>query len=390
MPWIFYSRHIFSRNNLEVISLENLDSKYMKVALELARKGAGWVNPNPMVGAVIVKDGIIIGKGYHEEFGGLHAERNALVSCSDSPENATLYVTLEPCCHYGKTPPCTEAIIHSKIARVVIGTLDPNPIVSGKGVEILRSHNIQVEVGVLEEECKELIKIFAHYIINKRPYIVMKYAMTMDGKIATYTNQSRWITGEKARNHVHSDRHNYSSIMVGVNTVINDDPLLTCRLENTKNPIRIICDTSLRTPLTSRIVHTAKEVDTIIATCEVDPVKHEPYLKAGCKIVVVGEVDNRVNLVELMEVLWNMNIDSVILEGGSTLNWSAIKYKTVDLVQVYIAPKLFGGSSAKSPIGGLGIDIPSHAFTLSEPKITRFDEDLLLESEVIYTCLQES
>lgn len=362
----------------------------MQVALELARKGAGWVNPNPMVGAVIVKDGIIIGKGYHEEFGGLHAERNALSCCTVSPRNATLYVTLEPCCHYGKTPPCTEAIIKSGIARVVIGTLDPNPIVSGKSVEILRSHNIQVDIGVLEEECKDLIKMFTHFIINKRPYIVMKYAMTMDGKIATYTNQSKWITGGKARDHVHSNRHIYSAIMVGVNTVINDDPQLTCRVENSKNPIRIICDTNLRTPLTSRIVQTAKEVETIIATCEVDESKHEAYQKAGCKTVVVGRLDNHVNLVELITVLGNMNIDSIMLEGGSTLNWSALQYKTVDSIQVYIAPKLFGGSNAKSPIGGLGINVPSSAIKLTEPKITSLGEDLLLESEVIYTCLQES
>lgn len=366
------------------------DLKYMQVALELARKGAGWVNPNPMVGAVIVRDGIIIGKGYHEKFGGLHAERTALAFCTDSPRNATLYVTLEPCCHYGKTPPCTEAIIRSGIARVVVGTLDPNPIVSGKGVEILRSHNIQVDIGVLEEECKDLIKIFTHFIANKRPYIVMKYAMTMDGKIATYTNQSRWITGGKARGHVHSNRHIYSSIMVGVNTIINDDPLLTCRLVNSKNPIRIICDTNLRTPLTSKIVQTAKEVDTIIATCEVDTLRHEVYQKAGCKIVVVGRLDNHVNLMELIEVLGNMNIDSVMLEGGSTLNWSALKNNIVHCVHAYIAPKLLGGASAKAPIGGLGIDDPNHAIKLTEPKITRLGEDLLLESEVIYTCLQES
>ena len=216
------------------------DIKYMKMALELAEKGGGWVNPNPLVGAVIVKENSVIGSGYHERFGGLHAERKALESCRVSTENATIYVTLEPCCHFGKTPPCTDAIIKSGISRVVIGTPDPNPIVSGKSIEILRSHKIQVDVGVLEQECKDLIKIFTKFKSTNTPYVVMKYAMTMDGKIATFTNQSKWITGAKARVHVHQNRHNYAAIMVGVNTVIYDDPLLTCRLEHAKNPIRIV------------------------------------------------------------------------------------------------------------------------------------------------------
>ena len=225
------------------------DTEYMKIALELAKKGCGFVNPNPMVGAVIVKGDEMIGMGYHEKYGNLHAERNAILSCKKSPKGATLYVTLEPCCHYGKTPPCTEAIIESGISKVVIGSSDPNPLVQGQGVNILRNNGIKVIENVLKEECDEINKAFFHYIKTKTPYVVMKYAMTIDGKIATYTGKSKWVTGEEARQNVHKDRHKYSAIMVGVGTVLADNPMLNCRIEECKNPIRIICDTNLRTPI---------------------------------------------------------------------------------------------------------------------------------------------
>ena len=228
------------------------DMEYMQLALALARKGCGWVAPNPMVGAVIVKDGEIIGQGWHEKCGQPHAERNALASCTKSPRGATMYVTLEPCCHTGRQPPCTDAILEAGIRRVVVGSGDPNPLVAGKGIQILRAHGIEVTENVLREECQRLNEVFFHYIRTKRPFVVMKYAMTLDGKIAAYTGASKWITGEKARNHVQEQRHRYSAIMAGVGTVLADDPLLTCRINGGKNPIRIICDTNLRTPLTGR------------------------------------------------------------------------------------------------------------------------------------------
>lgn len=364
------------------------DREYMKLALELAKKGDGYVNPNPMVGAVIVKEGKIIGEGYHEYFGGLHAERKAIKNCRESPEGATLYVTLEPCCHYGKTPPCTEIIIQSKIARVVIGTLDRNPIMAGKSVEILRKHQIQVVVGVLEEECNKLIKVFHKFITTKRPFVLMKYAMTMDGKIATYTNNSKWISGEEAREQVHKLRHSFSAIMVGVNTVIQDNPLLTCRLKDGKNPIRIVCDTNLKTPLTSKIVQKAKWIPTYIATnCE-DPVQKEPYIQHGCKLLYVRKKENHIDLMELMNILGSMNIDSILLEGGSMLNWSALQQQIVDEVQVYIAPKIFGGI-ANTPISGSGVAFPGDAISLCPYSISQIGKDYLIESEVIYSCLQE-
>ena len=364
------------------------DTTYMRLALELAKKGCGWVNPNPMVGAVIVKDGQIIGQGYHERYGQLHAERNALKHCSISPEGATIYVTLEPCCHYGKTPPCTEAIIQSGIRRVVIGSSDPNPLVAGKGIEQLCSHGIEVTTGVLKEQCDQLNQVFFHYIQTKTPYVVMKYAMTMDGKIATRTGKSKWITGAKAREQVHFDRHRYMGIMVGIHTVLTDDPLLTCRLPNTKHPIRIVCDTKLRTPLSSQLVQTAKEIPTIVATCCTDEEKQKPLLDSGCQIIVTPQHNNQVDLHYLMEQLGKQNIDSILLEGGGTLNWSALNQGIVKKVQAYIAPKLFGGIGT-SPVTGIGIDDPSDCIQLSPPEIKMLGNDILLESEVV-SCSQES
>ena len=227
------------------------DTDYMNLALELARRGMGWTSPNPMVGAVLVKNGEIIGQGWHTRYGELHAEREALKNCTGSPAGATLYVTLEPCCHQGRQPPCTQAILDAGITRVVVGSNDPNPLVAGKGLNILRAHGVQVETGVCKQACDALNQVFFHFITTRRPYVVLKYAMTMDGKIATRTGASKWITGETARKRVHEDRHRYRAILAGVGTVLDDDPLLTCRMEGGRNPIRVICDTRLRTPLTA-------------------------------------------------------------------------------------------------------------------------------------------
>ena len=366
--------------------MEDID--YMRLAIQLAKQGCGWVNPNPMVGAVIVKEGSIIGQGYHKKYGELHAERIALASCQASAKGATLYVTLEPCCHHGRTPPCTDAIIESGITRVVVGSADPNPLVAGKGIEILRSHGIEVIEDTAKDECDKLNESFFHYIQSKTPYVIMKYAMTMDGKIATYTGKSQWITGPEARRRVHEDRHRYSAIMVGVGTVLADDPLLTCRLENSRNPLRIICDTNLRTPLNANIVTTNDAAPTLIATAVTEVERHKPYLDAGCEIMVLPQKDNHIDLNILMIKLGERQIDSLLLEGGGTLNWSALKSGIVNKIQSYIAPKVFGGSGT-SPVEGLGVTHPNEAFRLKKPVITQVGEDILLESEVI-SCSQES
>lgn len=359
-----------------------LDEHYMRCAIELAKRGQGWTNPNPMVGAVIVKGGRVIGQGWHEKYGQPHAERNALSSCTEPPKGATMYVTLEPCCHYGCQPPCTKAVIEAGIGRVVVGSGDPNPLVGGKGIQILREHGVEVIEGVLKDECARLNEVFFHYIRTKRPFVIMKYAMTLDGKIATYIGASKWITGEQARDHVQEQRHRYTGIMVGVGTVLTDDPLLTCRKAGCKNPVRIICDTGLRTPLTARVVTTAKQAPTILVTCCADREKWTDYEKAGCRILLTERRNSRVDLERLMERLGQEGIDSILLEGGGTLNWSALESGIVQKVQAYIAPKLFGGLMAKTPVEGAGVPLPDCAFHLKNTVITQLGEDILLESEV--------
>lgn len=366
------------------------DEEYMRLALHLAEKGCGWVSPNPMVGAVIVKEGRIIGRGWHEKYGGLHAERNALAACMESPAGSTLYVTLEPCCHYGKQPPCVDAILEAGIRRVVVGSGDPNPLVAGKGIAILRAHGIEVTEHVLWEDCDQLNRVFFHYITTKRPFVSMKYAMTLDGKIAAYTGASRWITGEAARAHVQHQRHRFRGIMVGVGTVLADDPSLECHMEGGRNPVRIICDTHLRTPPEAQVVTTAGSTPTILATCCTDEKRLNTYQSKGCQVLCLHAENNHVDLVQLMEQLGQMQIDSVLLEGGGTLNWAALNAGIVQQVQAYIAPKLFGGKDAKTPVEGLGVPSPAAAFHLKDSRICRLGEDFLIESEVAYPCSPES
>lgn len=366
------------------------DEKYMRHAIELARQGEGHVNPNPMVGAVIVKDGRIIGEGYHQKYGELHAERNALQSCKESPEGADLYVTLEPCCHYGKTPPCTEAIIENRIKRVIVGSIDCNPLVAGKGIRILREAGIEVTEGVLQRECDELNKIFFHFMETGKPYVMMKYAMTMDGKIATHTGASKWITGETARKMVHEDRGRFMAIMAGVGTVLADNPQLTCRIEGKKSPIRIICDTHLRTPLDAEVVKTAGEVPTIIAVSEkVSEEKKRPFVERQCEILELPEKEDVVDLHILMQRLGERKIDSILLEGGGTLNYTALKSGIVNAVQAYIAPKIFGGAEAKTPVEGRGVCLPEEAFKIKNKKITFLGEDILVEGDIVESCTEE-
>ena len=293
-----------------------------------------------------------------------------------------MYVTLEPCCHQGKQPPCVDAIIEAGIKRVVIGSEDPNPLVRGKGIKILKEHGIAVTEHVLSEECRQLNEVFFHFIQTKRPFVVMKYAMTMDGKIATRTGASKWITGKTARQHVAWQRHRYTAIMVGVGTVVADDPLLTCRMEGGKNPIRIICDTSLQTPVTAQVVQTANQIPTILATCCQNQERQRIYKKSGCQILQVHKKEGHVDLQHLMKLLGEKKIDSILLEGGGTLNWAAISDGIVQKVQAYIAPKLFGGKDAKTAIEGEGIEIPSEAIRLKNSHIISLGDDVLIESEV--------
>ncbi len=359
-----------------------MDDFYMAKALDLAELGIGHTGANPAVGCVIVKEGEIIGKGYHKEYGGPHGEINALKDCIKPPKGATLYVNLEPCCHYGKTPPCTEAIIKSGLKRVVIGVLDPNPMVCGQGAKILKKAGLDVISGVLEARARDINQAYFHYIKNKTPFAALKYAMTLDGKTATESGKSRWITGEAAREHVHGLRHKYSGIMVGINTVIQDDPILNCRLKGGKNPLRIICDSRLRLPLKSKIVKTAEEIPTYIAYCLGDKEKEKALLNSGLKLLKMPAYNNRVNLKELMVYLGKEGLSSILLEGGPELNYSALEAGIIQKAYIYIAPKMFGGKRAKTGMGGIGIDNPDSAFLFEERKISLLGEDILLEYKV--------
>jgi len=366
------------------------DHDYMLRAIELALLGKGHTNPNPMVGAVIVKDDRIIGEGYHRRCGELHAERNAFASLTESAQGATIYVTLEPCCHYGKTPPCTEAIIENKIAKVVIGSSDPNPLVSGKGANILSEHGIEVVQDFMKEECDRINPVFFHYITKKTPYVAMKYAMTLDGKIATREGKSKWITSAKAREHVQSLRGTYYSIMAGIGTVLADDPMLNCRIEGAHQPVRIIADSSLRIKTDCKLVETAREYKTIVATAldrdhlEINVKDKTLILEAkGVQILYRQDyMDNdsqRVDLKKLLIWMGQNGIDSVLIEGGGEINEAVLKTSMLNKLYVYIAPKLFGGREAKTPIEGLGFGEVEEATLMKLEKISTIGEDVLLE-----------
>lgn len=383
--------------------------EYMKRAIKLAERGRGFTDPNPVVGAVIVKDGKIIGEGWHERYGGLHAERNAIADCikrGNDPRGADMYVTLEPCCHHGQTPPCTDALIENRIGHVYIGSNDPNPLVSEKSSEILDAAGIGQTRGILKDECDALNVRFFHYITTGLPFVTVKYAMTADGKIASSTGKSQWITGEEAREHVHMLRHKYAGIMVGIGTVLADDPMLNCRMEGGSDPVRIIMDSRLSIPQNSRIVQTAKDIRTIIVTSEGRPTaahivnsgggaedsttvfKDELLREAGCEILKVGteikeDGTEVLDIMQTMKKLAEMKISSILVEGGSTLAYSVFEAGVVKRVAAFVAPKILGGNRAKSPVGGIGFDDPNCCLDMQLAGILRFGEDIMLKYDII-------
>lgn len=370
---------------------------YMKRALELAKKAMGYTSPNPMVGCVVVKDGRIVTEGYHERCGEYHAERNALTKCSEDLTGATMYVTLEPCCHQGKTPPCTDIILERGIGKVYVGSMDPNPKVAGKGVQMLREAGVTVVEDFMREECDQLNPVFFHYITTKTPYVVMKYAMTLDGKIATKTGASKWITGEAARKEVQHMRHQYMGIMAGIGTVLADDPMLNVRVEGWKSPVRIVCDSKLRIPPDSQIVKSAEKYRTIVAYA--DQKNTEEKIKIlhtmGVETIYCPDEKNQIDLKKLMTDLGSKGIDSILLEGGGTLNDSALRAGIVKEVQAFVAPKLFGGVAGKTPVEGIGVEFPSEAVELKYTDICQIGEDIRIRCQVCEkkqeeSCLQES
>lgn len=363
------------------------ETKYMKRAIALARKGAGWVNPNPMVGAVLVNNGRIIGEGFHEYYGGPHAEVNAIASVIEHDASlipgSSLYVTLEPCFHHGKTPPCVDLIIEKQISRVVIGMTDPNPLVHGKGIAKLKENGVSIGYGILEPEIRRMNEVFNKYILQGIPFVVLKSAMTLDGKIATVTNASRWITCEASRKIVHQLRQQLSSIMVGVNTILTDDPMLNIRLKGQwKNPLKVIADTRLRIPVEAKVLTNDPQLTLIATTSLADKNKHKDIERLGAQVLVCPVKDEKVDLRYLMVSLSTMGIDSVLIEGGSTLAFSALNEGIVDKIISFIAPKILGGAVAPTPVGGVGIELMEDAITLTDMRIKRVGEDLMVEAMV--------
>ena len=357
--------------------------QYMQQALDLAKTAMGHTSPNPMVGCVVVKNGKLVASGCHERYGEFHAERNALTRCKEDLTGADLYVTLEPCCHQGKTPPCTDIIIERKIGRVFVGALDPNPKVDGGGIKILREHGIEVITGILEQECLALNEIFFHYITTGLPYVAMKYAMTLDGKIASANGDSKWVTGEKAREHVHFLRKKYSAILAGIDTVLADDPLLNCRTEEGVDPIRVICDSHLRLPMDSQIVKTAGKIRTIAAYTDAEEGTKKKLESTGVELLQISEKNGHVDLEKLIRTLGEKKIDSILVEGGGNIHGSLLQTGLVNRVYAYIAPKLIGGKNALPPVGGEGIEKMKDAVVLQNQEILHLGADYCIRGDVV-------
>ena len=372
-----------------VINILESDEKFMKLALSLAEKGRGYVNPNPLVGAVIVKDGKVIGEGYHTAFGKSHAEIEAINSATEDIKGATMYVTLEPCCHQGKTPPCTEAIIKNQLARVVVATTDPNPLVSGSGIEKLKQSNIEITVGVLEEMAKIQNEVFIHYMTTNLPFTILKYAMSLDGKIACHTGDSKWITSEKSRTDVHRLRNHVSAVVTGIGTILSDDASLNVRLVDSKGrePHRIVVDSAARISLDAKILNLDSKSDTYIAVTKAASDEKLRKLKDyGAKIIMTKSKDGKVDLEELWKELGFLGMDSILIEAGEQLNAALLEAKLVNKIRAYIAPKIIGGTNAKSPIGGYGATNMSEVINLKSMNVTHIENDFVVEG---YLCSQD-
>lgn len=370
------------------------DNHYMQTALALAAKALGRTSPNPLVGAVIVKDGRIIGRGYHQKAGTPHAEIHALREAGSAAAGATLYVTLEPCVHYGRTPPCTDAIIKAGIKQVIIATRDFNPLVTGRGIETLKQAGIAITVGVLEQEAHRLNEVFNKYITTGRPFSVLKCAMSLDGKIATHTGDSQWITGLAARQFGHQLRNRYDAIMVGVGTVLADDPLLTTRLPDGsgRNPVRIILDSLARIPLESKVITNCSAPTIVAVTTQAPAEKIAALQAAGVSVVVNRAKNDRVDLGSLMEKLGQRQITSVLIEGGASVAAAAVEENLVDKVHFFVAPIIIGGHSAPGPVGGQGIAQLPEAVRLQAMSTEWLGTDLHIEAYVTKekgSCLQD-
>jgi diaminohydroxyphosphoribosylaminopyrimidine deaminase/5-amino-6-(5-phosphoribosylamino)uracil reductase len=361
-----------------------MDEKYMGQALALAQYARGRTSPNPMVGAVIVRDGRVVGEGWHRQAGTPHAEIHALRQAGDLAYNASIYVTLEPCSHHGRTGPCVEALIAAGIKKVIIAMTDPNPLVAGQGISKLREAGIEVIEGVLANEAAKLNETFIKWISTKKPFVLLKSAMSLDGKIASYTGHSKWITGSQSRNYVHQLRDTYDAILVGIGTVLADNPSLTTRLAayQGKNPIRVIVDSRARTPINSNVV-TDGLARTIIAVTDKAPQEKIAGLRnCGVEVIECEQKATGVNLTQLLQILGEKQITSILIEGGATINASVLEDNLVDKINWFIAPKIIGGTNAPGPIGGKGIADVNDVKLFEDIHMESIGEDILISAYV--------
>jgi len=348
--------------------------KYMRMCFELASKAKGKVLSNPLVGAVIVKEGKIISKGYHHKFGEVHAEVDALNNATEDVTGATIYCNLEPCSHYGKQPPCANRIIESGIKKVVISNLDPNKLVTGKGVQLLKDNGVEVITSLLEDEGKKLNEKFFYSITQNIPFIALKTAMSLDGKIALSNGESKWITSKESREYNQKLRNEYDAI--------KDNPMLNCRIEDSTNPIKIVLDSNLRIPLESYLVKKAKFERIIIATISRDEKLINILQDKGVEILVVKEKNGKTDIYDTLIKLKELGISSLIIEGGASVNYSALEAKVVHKVYCFIAPKFIGGINSLTPVGGLGIKKISEAYKLVNMKASNIGNDILIEAYI--------
>jgi diaminohydroxyphosphoribosylaminopyrimidine deaminase/5-amino-6-(5-phosphoribosylamino)uracil reductase len=355
------------------------DAQWMKRALRLAEKGRGRTSPNPMVGAVLLKNGKVVGEGYHAKAGEAHAEIVALRQAGEEARGAILYLNLEPCTHYGKTPPCAPEVIEAGVKRAVIGMEDPNPLVKGKGIEILRRAGLDIEVGILEKECRRLNEGFCKYISKKEPFVILKVAATLDGKIATRNGDSKWISGGASRRFVHKLRDQVDGVLVGIGTVLKDDPLLTARVRGGRDPYRIVLDSRLKIPEEAKVIG-ASPSKAIIAATELAPKdKIEKLEKKGVQIFILDSKEEKVNLKSCLSKLGEIGMMNLMVEGGSQVNGSFLDEGLIDKLLLFLSPKLIGDQQAPGIFGGRGLSNLQEAIALKETKTKRMGEDILLE-----------
>lgn len=364
--------------------------QFMQRALELAKRGEGRTAPNPPVGAVVVRNGKIVGEGFHPRAGDPHAEIFALRQAGEVSRGADLYVTLEPCCHQGRTGPCVQAVIAAGIARVYVGAVDPNPQVAGAGLAALRAADIDVLNGILELECRRLIAPFAKHVVTGLPYVILKSALTLDGRTATHTGESQWISGTESRLAVHCLRDKVNAVMVGIGTVLKDDPRLTTRLpEGGRDPLRVVVDADLSIPEAAAVLDSGSNALTLVAVTRRAPAEKVARLQArGVQVLIVTEKAGKLDLDDLLRQLGMRGVQSILLEGGARLNAAALEAGIIDRVMLFIAPTLLGGSEGAGLFAGPGLAHLSGAIRLADIRVGRSGEDILIEGE-ISRCSQD-